>query len=137
MNKYKKIIYILLLIILSILIIVPIICKIENCLSKVFNYDNNYEINNIFDIYLVFITDIKIILIWFLVQFILGLFMYCIYFTINKSKIENKGIKFKVEDGTFGSANWMNNQELTDSFEVGTENGLIVGKLYRRLRNKI
>ncbi|MBE5812968.1 MAG: type IV secretory system conjugative DNA transfer family protein [Clostridiales bacterium] len=38
-------------------------------------------------------------------------------------------LKFKTEDGTFGTANWMNKVELTDSFEVGTEDGLIVGKI--------
>lgn len=34
-----------------------------------------------------------------------------------------------VEDGIFGTANWMNNEDIEDSFEVGTEDGIIVGKL--------
>ena len=114
---------------LSILLFVPIICKVENSISKVFNKDIYFEINHIIDIFIILITNFKITLIWLLIQFILGLIVYCIYFTIHKSKIENKGIKFKTEDGTFGTANWMNGEELTDSFEVGTENGIIVGKI--------
>ena len=129
MNKYKKILYLLLLVILSITIFVPVICKVQNSISKIFNKNNYYIIDNIFDIYIIFITNIKIIINWFLIQTILGLFGYCIYSTIFKSKIKSKGIQFKSEDGTFGTANWMSHEDLEDSFEVGTEDGIIVGKL--------
>ena len=40
---------------------------------------------------------------------------------------ENKGIKFKAEDGTYGTANWMTENEMTEvlSFE---KPGIILGK---------
>ena len=133
--KKRKIILISLIIylLLSIFIFIPIICKVQNSISLVFYNEELYEINNIIDIFIVFITNIKIVIIWILIQLILSLIIYCIYFTIYKSKIENKGIKFKAEDGTFGTANWMNGEELTDSFEVGTENGIIVGKIDNKI----
>ena len=133
--KKRKIILISLIIylLLSIFIFIPIICKVQNSISLVFYNEELYEINNIIDIFIVFITNIKIVIIWILIQLILSLIIYCIYFTIYKSKIENKGIKFKAEDGTFGTANWMNREELTDSFEVGTENGIIVGKIDNKI----
>ena len=129
--KKRNIIYISIIgyIFFSILVFIPLICKVENSVSKVFDRDIYYEIENIIDIFTILITNIKIAFIWLIIQFILALIVYCIYFTIHKSKIENKGIKFKTEDGTFGTANWMNGEELTDSFEIGTENGIIVGKI--------
>lgn len=68
-----------------------------------------------------------------IIALILVLIIIDIYLTIKNAKIENKGIKFRTEDGTFGTANWMNKKELTESFEVGTEKGIIVGKT----KNKI
>lgn len=75
------------------------------------------------------IVNIQIIIKCLIIEFILFMFIINIYLTIKKTKIENKGVKFKSEDGTFGTADWMNNQELTDSFEIGTGSGLIVGKI--------
>lgn len=132
-NRKNRTFFIILYFFLSITILVPIICFISNCISECFNYSDFYNVDSFFDIYIIFLSNIKIIFVWFLVQVILGLFTYCIYSTIFKIKIKSKGIKFKSEDGTFGTANWMNNEDLEDSFEIGTENGLIVGKLNNKI----
>lgn len=129
-KKKQKIIYLSIYIILTILLIVPPACWCKNKVRICFG-DNivNYDIKNILDIFKVCFSNIEILIIWLVAALILILFIIDIYFTIKKAKIENKGIKFKAEDGTFGTANWMNSEELTDSFEIGTGNGLILGKI--------
>ena len=130
MKLNKKIIFAVIFVISTILLIVPPACWCENRIASAFGENiTKYNIQNIWDIFKTCFSNIKILVIWSVSSLILGLFIIDIYFTIKKAKIENKGIKFKVEDGTFGTANWMNKLELTDSFEVGTENGIIVGKL--------
>lgn len=128
MNKRKIIIFIVLYIIIIIATVPPAVwCK--NQIAICFNDQIiNYRITNIYDILKVLFVDIKILLISNITALICLLFVLNIYFTIKYAKIENKGIKFKTEDGTFGTANWMNKEELEESFELGTENGLIVGK---------
>jgi len=127
--RKSKIICFIILFLVSIALIVPVICFAKNSMSIIFGKEELYTINNIIDIYRIFVTDFRIAIIWLVIMLILVLIVYCIYFTIQKSKIENRGIKFKDEDGTFGTANWMNGEELRESFEVGTEDGIIVGKL--------
>lgn len=130
MKLNKKMIFVVIFVISTILLIVPPACWCENKIASAFG-DNitNYNIQNIWDIFKTCFSNIEMFVIWSVTSLILGLFIIDIYFTIKKAKIENKGIKFKVEDGTFGTANWMNKVELTDSFEVGTEDGIIVGKI--------
>lgn len=126
--KKKKIIVFVLYIIIIIATVPPAIwCK--NQIAICFDDELiKYEIINLFDVLKILFSDIKILLISNITALIFALFIINIYFTIKYAKIENKGIKFKSEDGTFGTANWMNNEELKESFEVGTEDGLIVGK---------
>jgi type IV secretory pathway TraG/TraD family ATPase VirD4 len=45
-----------------------------------------------------------------------------------KGKTENKGIKFKTEDGTHGTANWMNESEMKEILGVNETPGIIIGK---------
>ena len=133
MNNISKNKLFIILSITSIFIIVPIICTIENQINIVFGGSEKYNIENIFDILIIFFTDIKVVFIWSVIQIILFLLIYTIRFTIKNYKIENKGINFKSDDGTFGTANWMNEKELLNSFELETGDGLIVGKLNNKI----
>lgn len=128
-NTIKKIASVIVLLLLIIFAIVPPAVWCENRIAICFGEKaNEFEVQNLFDTYKVAFNNSKILIICSVVTLILVLFVVDIYFTIKKAKIENKGIKFKSEDGTFGTANWMNEKELNESFEVGTEDGIIVGK---------
>lgn len=133
MNKRKIIIFIVLFIIIIFATVPPAVwCKNQVAIC----FDDqiiNYRVTNIYDILKVLFSDIKILLISNITALICLLFILNIYFTIKYAKIENKGIKFKSEDGTFGTANWMNKEELKESFELGTEDGLIVGKIDKEI----
>lgn len=126
--KKKSVVFIVLYIIIIIATVPPAVwCK--NQVAICFNEELvRYNFNNLIDIVKVLFSDIKLLFISNIISLIFVLFVSNIYFTIKYAKIENKGIKFKTEDGTFGTANWMNKEELEESFELGTENGLIVGK---------
>ena len=127
--KKKSVVFIVLYIIIIIATVPPAVwCK--NQVAICFNEELvRYNFNNLIDIVKVLFSDIKLLFISNIIGLIFVLFVLNIYFTIKYAKIENKGIKFKTEDGTFGTANWMNKEELEESFELGTENGLIVGKM--------
>lgn len=130
MKNKKKIIFWGLYLIASILIITPPACWGQNALRVCFNEVKiDYKINNVFNIFITLFTNIEIFCIWLATNIIILLFVFDIYLTIRKSKLETKGIKFKTEDGTFGTANWMNEEELIGSLDLGTENGLILGKV--------
>ena len=47
---------------------------------------------------------------------------------IYKTQGENKGINFKAEDGTFGTANWMQEKEITQVLGINDTPGIILGK---------
>lgn len=130
----KKVASVIVLLLIIFFASVPPAVWCENRIAICFGEKaDEYESKNIFDTYKVAFTNQKILIICSVVVLILVLFVLDIYFTIKKAKIENKGIKFKVEDGTFGTANWMNEKELEESFEVGTEDGIVVGKIDNKI----
>lgn len=45
-----------------------------------------------------------------------------------KNEVQNKGIKFKTEDGTHGTANWMNENEMKNILGANETPGIILGK---------
>lgn len=47
---------------------------------------------------------------------------------IFKKKNENKGVNFKTEDGTYGTASWMTENEMKTILGVGDVPGIILGK---------
>ena len=133
-HTIKKIASIVCLLLIIFFATVPPAVWCENRIAICFGEKaDEYESKNIFDTYKVAFTNPKILIICSVVALILVLFVLDIYFTIKKAKIENKGIKFKAEDGTFGTANWMNETELEESFEVGTEDGVVVGKIDNKI----
>ena len=51
-----------------------------------------------------------------------------ILFLIFKNKEAQKGIKIKLEDGTYGTANWLNNDEASRILGLNNEPGILLGK---------
>lgn len=51
-----------------------------------------------------------------------------ILLTFKKGKNENKGINFKNEDGTYGTANWMDEKEIEEVLSLEDIPGIILGK---------
>ena len=49
-----------------------------------------------------------------------------------KRKNENKGINFKIEDGTYGTANWMSEDEITSVLSFDKP-GIILGKYNNKI----
>lgn len=68
----------------------------------------------------------------FIIAFISILIVLDILLVLFKKNEQNKGIKFKSEDGTFGTANWMSENEMMQvlSFE---KPGIILGKYNNKL----
>ena len=60
--------------------------------------------------------------------FISILMVLAIKLIINSKSDEIKGIKFKKEDGTYGTANWMNENDIKKVLGKGDTPGLILGK---------
>lgn len=56
-----------------------------------------------------------------------------ILLVIYKKQDENKGINFKAEDGTFGTANWMQEKEITQVLGINDTSGIILGKYNNNL----
>lgn len=51
-----------------------------------------------------------------------------IILVFKKEKIENKGINFKPEDGTYGTANWMSEKDIKNILTIEDKPGIILGK---------
>lgn len=56
-----------------------------------------------------------------------------ILLVLYKKNIENKGIKFKTEDGTYGTANWMQENEISEVLGLNNVPGIILGKYNENL----
>lgn len=137
MNKWKlkekkSIIIKLFLLFSTIEIIAPLTALYIKKLEKCFNCDYGLkEINNIFNGVAIIIYNPVILVSYIIIMFIAFLTMMNIKITMKNSNIENKGIKFKKEDGTHGTANFTKAEELSDILQIGNEkntNGIILGK---------
>lgn len=67
-------------------------------------------------------------LICLIIAFILILIVLDILLVIYKKKDDKKGINFKTEDGTYGTANWMNEDEIEKVLSTEDIPGIILGK---------
>lgn len=60
---------------------------------------------------------------------VISIFIYLdILLVIYKKNEQNRGIHFKHEDGTYGTANWMQEKELNKVLGVNDVPGIILGK---------
>lgn len=68
----------------------------------------------------------------YIIYFIITLISILIYFNIlllmYKNKEIQKGINLKEDDGTYGTANWMNQEEASNVLGLNNEEGLLLGK---------
>ena len=71
------------------------------------------------------------VLICFIIAIISILIVLDIYLVVKKKKDENTGIKFKEEDGTYGTSNWMNGKEMKQVLSFDKP-GIILGKYNNR-----
>ena len=115
MNK-KICFYILLFFCLLLNIIVDINIKnYFNILVECFS-DNIVLTNNLYAIICIIIALISILIV---VDILLVIY--------NKNS-QNKGIKFKTDDGTFGTADWMQEKEVSNVLGANDVPGIILGK---------
>lgn len=110
-NKIKQVIKIIIEYILALFLMNYIIKRIDIC----FDLSSKYNVfkNTLYSLVLLLIVN---------------LYIKNLKLTRDKTKFDNKGIGFKEEDGTFGTANWMNEKEILESFELETKQGIIIGK---------
>lgn len=83
---------------------------LEKCFGK------NIELNS--NLYILICIVIALISILIIIDILL---------VTKKQKNENKGIKFKEDDGTYGTATWMQEKEITEVLSF-TKPGIILGK---------
>ncbi|MBS5857920.1 MAG: hypothetical protein KIC60_05485 [Clostridium sp.] len=84
---------------------------LEKCFEK-----NIYLTNNLYASICLIIAFISILII---LDILLVLF---------KKQEENKGINFKTEDGTYGTSNWMPENEMNQVLDFNETPGIILGK---------
>ena len=89
---------------------------LNNCFNK------NIILNPI--LYSLICVIIALISIFLIIDILLVLY---------KKNIENKGIKFKTEDGTYGTANWMQENEISEVLGLNDVPGIILGKYNENL----
>ncbi len=107
-------------------------CFILNLIVD-FNMKNYFNILNLcFEKNIVLSTKL-FVLICVIFCFI-SIFIFIDIFLITyNGKIENKGLKIKKDDATHGTANWMNEKEITNVLGINNEPGIILGKLNNKL----
>ncbi len=64
----------------------------------------------------------------FIIAFIFILIILDILLVLFKKQEGNKGIKFKTEDGTYGTSNWMPENEINQVLGLNETPGIILGK---------
>jgi len=125
-NKRKKIMIIY--IILSYIIIVPLINGFMQILESCFNTDLNTIDINLLNLFTVIFINRTIFIIWLIINIIIILAAKSIVVTKQNAKIEVEGINLKKKDGTFGTADWGNKEEIQEYLSIGKRDGIILGE---------
>lgn len=69
-----------------------------------------------------------LILISSIIVVILALIYIAMILVVSKNKEEQKGINLKTKDGTYGTANWLNTEEINTILGLGNKEGILLGK---------
>lgn len=102
-------------------------CLILNIIID-FNIKHYFEIlNKCFGTNIVLSSNLHVC-ICLIIALISILIVLDILLVLYKNKEENKGIKFKIEDGTYGTANWMPENEISEILGINDIPGVILGK---------
>ena len=94
----------------------------------VLNIENYIEIVNICFNKNIILTNKLYAAICIVIALIFILSILDILLVTSKKKNENKGINFKIEDGTYGTASWMTESEMKNILGIGDVPGIILGK---------
>lgn len=76
----------------------------------------------------IILTNKLYTLICIIIAFILILIILDILLILFEKENGNKGIKIKIEDGTYGTANWMSFEEIPQVLGINNIPGIILGK---------
>lgn len=115
-------------IILSYIIIVPLINGFMQILESCFNTDLNTIDINLLNLFTVIFINRTIFIIWLIINIIIILAAKSIVVTKQNAKIEVEGINLKKKDGTFGTADWGNKEEIQEYLSIGKRDGIILGE---------
>ncbi len=74
------------------------------------------------------ITNIKKIIIFSVILLISFLIYLNVLMFVYKNKEIQKGVNLKEDDGTYGTANWLNNQEASKILGLNNEEGILLSK---------
>ena len=80
----------------------------------------------------IILTNNLYILICFIIALISIFIILDILLVLFRRENKNKGIKFKTEDGTYGTANWMSEDEITSVLSFDKP-GIILGKYNNKI----
>lgn len=107
-------------------------CFIFNIIIDM-NIKNYIHILNICFNRNIVLSNISYALIWLTVALISFLIVVDIILVLFKKEKQNKGIKIKKEDGTHGTANWMEENEIINVLGINNIPGIILGKYKNNL----
>ena len=83
---------------------------------------------NLLNLFTVIFRNKTIAIIWVMLNFIAILVAKNIVTTKQNSKIEVEGVNLKKKDGTFGTADWGNKEEIQEYLSIGKRDGIILGE---------
>ena len=127
MEKEKKI-KISLFFLISYIILVPLINGFMKILEKAFNANLNTIDINVLNLFTVIFRNGKILITWIILSLIILLVIKSIITTKKNAKIEVEGVNLKKKDGTFGTADWGNKEEIQEYLSIGKRDGIILGE---------
>lgn len=124
-NKKAKI---ALFFLLSYVVFIPIINGFMKILEKSFQTNLNTIDINLLNLFTVIFRNKTIAIIWIMLNFIAILVAKNIVTTKQNLKIEVEGVNLKKKDGTFGTADWGNKEEIQEYLSIGKRDGIILGE---------
>ena len=127
MKKEKKI-KISLFFLISYIVLVPLINGFMKILEKAFNTNLNTIDINVLNLFTVIFRNGKILISWIILNLIILLVIKSIITTKKNAKIEVEGVNLKKKDGTFGTADWGNKEEIQEYLSIGKRDGIILGE---------
>ena len=126
--KVVKKVKIPLFFLLSYIILVPLINEFMKILERCFQMNLHTIDINLLNLFTIIFKNGTICIIWFILNLIILLLSQCIITTKNNAKLEVEGIKLKKKDGTFGTADWGNEEEIQEYLSIGKRDGIILGE---------
>jgi len=127
MSKEKKT-KISLFFLISYIVLVPLINGFMKLLEKCFKTDLNTIDINFLNLFTVIFRNGTILITWIILNLIIILILKNIVTTKQNAKIEVEGINLKKKDGTFGTADWGNREEIEEYLSIGKRDGIILGE---------